>query len=178
MKIEENELSHELELAQEPGGVSSFEDFWMFISFAMMVIVFALMGYVNYLNRLSVNTVKIIEPSTSSENLQTEAPSEKIITIYVHKNEDGVYLAIDEDSEKGIGYDVLAEEINKKSKDIEGDTVVFDIEAPGEYSYEDIMRVGVVLKSSEVLGPEIMGNDKVIKKKINFLYLYEVVMEE
>jgi hypothetical protein len=176
MKIDENELSHELDLAQETDGVSSFEDFWMFISFAMMVIVFVLMGYVNYLNTRDVKAIKKTRPSTSSEGSQSEAPAAKTIDIYVRKNNDVFYFTIGEDTEEGISYIDLAEAIHKNAKDIEGDKVVFNIYAPTEYSYGDVMKLYFFLESPEVFGTEIMGKDKNIMKEISFVY--EEVVEE
>lgn len=56
-----------------PSGASSTEDFWMFFSFAMILLVFVLMNYVNYLNSL---VVKAERQLASQEEVIASPPPE------------------------------------------------------------------------------------------------------
>jgi len=58
-------------MGELPPAASSNEDFWMFFTFAMVLLVFVLMNYVNYLNSLVVRA-----PSTTPATVTEAAPPE------------------------------------------------------------------------------------------------------
>jgi len=172
MKISESELIHEQEFMEDAGGVSSFEDFWMFLAFAMVLIVFILMGFVSYLNKLQIDTIKSHE-RTASEPTGTNAEQipENIVDIYVRKDGDGVYYTVNRDMEtKYRSTDQIAEAVNSRSEKLVSDTVVFNIYAPGDYYYEDVMRAAFTVDSQDVL------SGREIEKVLNMVY--EEDMEE
>jgi hypothetical protein len=55
-------------LQTDGDGASSNEDFWMFFAFAQLILVFVLMGFVNYLGTLETEAV-------SPDTTQTELPA-------------------------------------------------------------------------------------------------------
>lgn len=161
MKINESELKHELEFMHEASTTSSFEDFWMFLSFAMVLVAFVLMGYISYLKKLEVDTVKKYAEKQIKDHQkpQDTETHENDINIYLHKDENGIYLTVDEDNETRIGYDQLATIINSKLKNIKGNKVFFNIYSPGEYYYEDVMKVCFIITSPDItVGREIALN--------------------
>lgn len=174
MKINESELNHELGLMHEASGPSSFEDFWMFLSFAMLLVAFVLMGYISYLNKLEVDAVKKYI-SNKEQMRDQQKPSdvdipENNINIYLRQDEGGIiYLTIGEDMETKIDFSQLATALNFRLKDVKGDTVFFNVYSPGEYYYEDVMKVCFIINS-----PDVSGH-KEIKKSLNLVYEEEEV---
>lgn len=173
MKINESELNHELDLMSESSGASSFEDFWMFLSFAMLLIVFVLMGYVSYLNKLEVDSVKRHtsnkEQAAAEQKESTDADiPENNINIYLRQDKNEIYLTIGEDMETKFNFEQLPAAINSELKDIKGETAFFNVYSPGEYYYEDVMKVCFIINS-----PEISGRDG-IKKTLNLVYEEEI----
>lgn len=174
MKINENELNHELVLMNESSGPSSFEDFWMFLSFAMVLVAFVLMGYVSYLKKLEVDAVKkyiskqdqaqMPEQQVSSD---PEAP-ENNFNIYLREDENGIYLTTGDDKETKVDFEELTETINSGLIDFSGNTVFFNVYSPGKYYYEDVMKVCFIINS-----PDVIGNDS-IRKTLNLVYEEEV----
>ncbi len=166
MKINESELSREMDAISDSKGASSFEDFWMFLAFAMVLVAFVLMGYVSYLRSIEIDHVRKIvdlkgEILDLKEKLKEEPEAvENAINVYVHKDaETGkVYLTIDDDDTR-LSYKELPGAINSREFK-ENSTVVFFVHAPGEYTYEEVFNVNIVLKSSDVLG------DRAVKKVV------------
>lgn len=155
MKINECELNQELGFMHEASGPSSFEDFWMFFSFAMVLVAFVLMGYISYLNKLEVDAVKKYvndkEQIADQQKPQDADTPENNINIYLRQDENGIYLTIDEDMETKLDYHQLATVINSKLKDIKGNRVFFNVYSPGEYYYEDVIKVCFIINSPDVI---------------------------
>jgi biopolymer transport protein ExbD len=155
MKIRESELSQEQVLMSSTAGVSSFEDFWMFLSFAMVLISFVLMGYVSYLKSVKVDNVErfVTEENLNNQEDNSEIPPEDIINVGVNRHKDGsVYFTIDDDLKTKLEYERLAEKLNLKIRDKERNENVFVIHAPGNYLYQDVMKVAFLIKGSEIKG--------------------------
>ena len=172
MKINESELNNELDLMHESSGPSSFEDFWMFLSFAMLLVAFVLMGYVSYLNKLEVDSVKK-QTSNKEQTQDQQKPSdadipESNINIYLREDESGIYLTIGEDMETKLDFSQLATAINSGLKDIKGNKVFYNVYSPGKYYYEDVMKVCFIINS-----PDIFGQNE-IKKSLNLVYEEEL----
>ncbi|MFV1974918.1 MAG: hypothetical protein ACC651_04180, partial [Candidatus Scalindua sp.] len=173
MKINESELNHELELMHDASGPSSFEDFWMFLSFAMLLVAFVLMGYISYLNKLEVDTVK--KQINNKEQIQDQQKPpdadipENNINIYLRQDENGIYLTIGEDMETKFDFEQLPTAINSALKEVKGSTAFFNVYSPGEYFYEDVMKVCFIITSPDV------SNRNIIKKTLNLVYEEEEV---
>ncbi|MCP5007141.1 MAG: hypothetical protein GY941_24840 [Planctomycetes bacterium] len=173
MKINESELNHELEFMHEASAASSFEDFWMFLSFAMLLIAFVLMGYISYLKKLEVDAVK--KQVTAKEQIQDQQKQpdsimpDSNINIYLRKDENGIYLTIGEDMETKFDYEDLAAAINSEIKDVKGGTIFFNVYSPGEYFYEYVMKVCFIVK-----GPDV-SNKNNIRKALNLVFEEEEV---
>jgi len=173
MKINESELNHELKFMHEAGGPSSFEDFWMILSFAMLLVAFVLMGYISYLNKLEVDAVK--KQINNKEQIQDQQKPpdadtpENNINIYLRQDENGIYLTMGEDMETKFSFEQLATAINSELKDVKGGTVFFNVYSPGEYFYEDVMKVCFIIYSPDV------SNRNNITKTLNLVYEEEEV---
>jgi len=165
MKISESELNREMAAIGDSGEASSFEDFWMFLSFAMVLVAFVLMGYVSYLKSIEIDNVKKIvelegKLSDVKDELKDDEALESAIDILVHKGaDDKVYLTIDDDKDSRFSYKELAGVINSRKFE-KNSTVLFYVHAPGNYTYEEVFQVNILLKSTDVLG------DRAVKKVV------------
>jgi biopolymer transport protein ExbD len=169
MKINESELAHEQGLMSSTAGVSSFEDFWMFLSFAMVLVSFVLMGYVSYLKSIKIDNVDkfVTEEDLNKKEDKSDISPEDTINVGVNKHKDGsVYFTIDDELEAILDHRRLAEKINIKIKDKERKNV-FVIHAPGNYLYQDVMNVAYLIK-----GSKIIGDSKIVR------LAYEEVLKE
>lgn len=170
MKIRESELAHEQELMSSTAGVSSFEDFWMFLSFAMVLVAFVLMGYVSYLKSIKIDNVDkfVTEEDLNKKEDKSDIPPEDIINVGVNKHKNGsVYFTIDDDLETKLDYGQLAGKLNLKIRGKERNENVFVIHAPGNYLYQEVMNVAYLIK-----GSEIIGDSKIVR------LAYEEVLKE
>ena len=170
MKIDDQELSRELEFMNESSSVSSFEDFWMFFSFAMVLVVFVLMGYISYLKKLDVESVKKYIKLNEELQQREKSPviAEDIIDIYLREEQGGIYLTMGKNMDAKFNYDQLAEALSMRLEGIKGDAVIFNIYSPGKYYYKDVMDVCFIIDS-----PSVMGKSHA-RRKLNLIYEEEV----
>lgn len=173
MKIDEQELSRELEFMNESGGASSYEEFWMFTFLKMVLIIFVLMGYITYLQKLDVDTVKKYIKSNGAPQQREKSTeiAEDIIDIYLREEQGGIYLTMGKDMDAKFNYDQLAEALSMRLGSLKGDTVIFNIYSPGKYYYKDVMDVCFIIDN-----PSVMGKSGV-KRKLNLIYEEEEVEE-
>lgn len=72
-----------------PAGTSSNEDFWMFFSFSMILLVFVLMNYVNYLYSMVVKVERAETEPLPTETAEARAQPEPTAEIRVYVKKDG-----------------------------------------------------------------------------------------
>ncbi|MDP7397299.1 MAG: hypothetical protein QGF67_01390 [Lentisphaeria bacterium] len=117
-------------------GASSTEDFWMFFSFAMILLVFVLMNYVSYLYSMVVNPPEQIATVDISAVADADVAD---IRIYVRHDSGDVYFTFADDEHARLDAVALAAGLRRRLSlvDSEKDVRVF-VHAPGEILYQHV----------------------------------------
>jgi hypothetical protein len=82
-------------MGELPSAASSNEDFWMFFTFAMVLLVFVLMNYVNYLNSLVVKAPSKA-PAAAVEATPPAEPAQNELHVIVSATPQGASYRIAE----------------------------------------------------------------------------------
>ena len=117
-------------------GASSTEDFWMFFSFAMILLVFVLMNYVSYLYSMVVNPPDQIATIDVADVADADVVD---VRIYVRHDSRGVYFTFADDEHARLDAVALAAGLRRRVSlvDSEKDIRVF-VHAPGEVLYQHV----------------------------------------
>jgi len=135
-------------LDDTPAGASSIEDFWMFFTFAMILLVFVLMNYVNYLYAMVVELEK--DAQEQQEEVQTltdvaEPGLDEEIRIYVKKLVHGVLYHFDDDEDELLALGDMETGLRRRVDDLANRQrkprrlTVF-VHAPGDVLYQDVFN--------------------------------------
>ena len=145
--IEEQTILGDATLGGAPEGASSTEDFWMFFTFAMILLVFVLMNYVNYLYSMVVELEKDVP---QQEELQerdelTEPDLQGEIRIYVKKRDHTVLYAFSDDEDNLIELSALESELRHRVERLSDsprrpNKLTVFVHAPGDVFYQDVFN--------------------------------------
>lgn len=128
----------ELNEVGDSGSVSSNEDFWMFFTFAMILLVFVLMNYVNYLSNLVVKPQDepVETPSAESEE-PASGPLE--VRVYVVPDGAGAYYLVGQDP-KPLDLSELRHRLATVGGADDDPSAIVDflVQAPGDVAYQHV----------------------------------------
>ena len=132
-------------LGPDPGsapiGTSSNEDFWMFFSFAMVLLVFVLMNYVNYLYSMVVKVERAEPEPQPTEEVGAAFQAEPIaeIRIYVKKEGDRVYYTFADREGEALDLDALtAGLVERVRRPPAGGKLTVYVHSPGDVLYQRV----------------------------------------
>ena len=136
----------------------------MFLSFAMVWVTFVLMGYVSYLRKLEVDTVKRITELEGELGGRAQLiPPENTVDIYLHGSVNDISLTINDDIKSKYSHEELAELLNGMAVNFKSGAVEFNIHAPGELYHKYVVETLAIIQETVVL-------DNRFKKKLNLVY--------
>lgn len=142
----DNWLDSDAFLNETAESASSQEDFWMFFSFSMLILVFLLTSYVNYLNAIDIQPVIPDEPVETTAEAFSNADS---ISIGVREKNGFVYYTVGENSKK-LNLSSLRDVLQKKMNDYKNSAKLnINIHASGEQLYRDVFNASYVVQTIE-----------------------------
>jgi biopolymer transport protein ExbD len=132
--------------AESSGGrnASSTEDFWMFFSFAMLLLVFVLMNYVSYLYSMVVKA-PVAAPQHAAvhdADVTAEEPTHLDIRVYVKPAGAGVTYTFADDTNAGVPIAGLSQALQERLTSRGTRPARVFVHAPGDVRYQHVFDAG------------------------------------
>jgi hypothetical protein len=125
-------------------GASSNEDFWMFFAFAQLILVFVLMGFVNYLGTLETETVS---PDSAQTDLPQQDPTQqRELSIHVIADGSPAQYRLNGDGVP-VGLADLSAELLAALPEYGGAPVV-NVVASGDVIYRDVFNAAYAARAA------------------------------
>lgn len=146
MQTMEPDWWNQIETLPEPQGASSSEDFWMFFAFALLMLVFVLTSYVNYLHALDVRAVSPRDP-VPLEQVRSPAPRRQPLDVTVRRDGDTVAYGIDGGA-RDLDLDGLRAALAERLAADRHDTQIVNVHASGDVLYRHVFDAAYVARTA------------------------------
>ena len=139
-------------LQTDGDGASSNEDFWMFFAFAQLILVFVLMGFVNYLGTLETEAVS--PDSVQAELPSTDTTQERELSIHVIAETETTQYRLNGDG-RSVGLADLSALLIAALPHY-GDSPVVNVVASGDVLYRDVFNAAYAARAATDENQEVV----------------------